>query len=217
MLLIITIRLIIFSFIILLIGCKESGKNKISTSESLINDTTAEYYSQIIQGKEKASIEKNYNEFGKLITTIAFRVKTQNKEDFEDGIQPWISIDEPQRDLPNLLNKEEVVISENKVTLIIDYPLTNEFRAYINSTNGFTRERLINEISKSYFMLYEEEEKTATIKTVPVKERKGLYNRNETNGKYGIWGHDISDLVLSEIVVYEATDGQIILTLNIES
>jgi hypothetical protein len=212
-----TIRLIIFSFIILLIGCKESGKNKISTSESLINDTTAEYYSQIIQGKEKASIEKNYNEFGKLITTIAFRVKTQNKEDFEDGIQPWISIDEPQRDLPNLLNKEEVVISENKVTLIIDYPLTNEFRAYINSTNGFTRERLINEISKSYFMLYEEEEKTATIKTVPVKERKGLYNRNETNGKYGIWGHDISDLVLSEIVVYEATDGQIILTLNIES
>lgn len=212
-----TIRLIIFSFIILLIGCKESGKNKISTSESLINDTTAEYYSQIIQGKEKASIEKNYNEFGKLITTIAFRVKTQNKEDFEDGIQPWISIDEPQRDLPNLLNKEEVVISENKVTLIIDYPLTNEFRAYINSTNGFTRERLINEISKSYFMLYEEEEKTATIKTVPVKERKGLYNRNETNGKYGILGHDISDLVLSEIVVYEATDGQIILTLNIES
>lgn len=212
-----TIRLIIFSFIILLIGCKESGKNKISTSESLINDTTAEYYSQIIQGKEKASIEKNYNEFGKLITTIAFRVKTQNKEDFEDGIQPWISIDEPQRDLPSLLNKEEVVISENKVTLIIDYPLTNEFRAYINSTNGFTRERLINEISKSYFMLYEEEEKTATIKTVPVKERKGLYNRNETNGKYGILGHDISDLVLSEIVVYEATDGQIILTLNIES
>jgi hypothetical protein len=212
-----TIRLIIFSIIILFIGCKESAKSKISTSESLVNDTAAEYYSKIIQEKEKASIEKSYNEFGKLITTIAFEVKTRNKDDFKNGIQPWIRIDEPHKDLPNLLNKEEVVISENKVILIIDYPLTNEFRAYIRSTNGFTRERLINEISKSYFMLYEEEEKTATIKTVPVKERKELYNRNETNGKYGIWGHDISDLVLSEIVVYEASDGQIILTLNIES
>lgn len=212
-----TLRLIIFSFIILIIGCKGSGKNRSSTAEPLVNDTAANEYSKIIQGREKASIEKSYHEFGNVITTITFEVKTQNKEDFEDGIQPWISIDNPQKDLPNLLNKEEVVILENKVTLIIDYPLTNESRTYINSANGFTREKLIKEISKTYFMLYEEEEKTATIKTVPVKERKELYNRNETNGRYGIWGHDISDLVLSEIVVYKGSDGQIILTLTIES
>lgn len=51
----------------------------------------------------------------------------------------------------------------------------------------------------------------------PVNERKTMYNRNETNGKYGIWGHDISDLVLAEILVYEAENGEIILTLNMES
>lgn len=82
---------------------------------------------------------------------------------------------------------------------------------------GFTRAQLLKEISKNYYKLYAAEEKTANIKTVPVNERKTMYNRNETNGKYGIWGHDISDLVLAEILVYKTANGQIVLTLNIES
>jgi hypothetical protein len=44
-----------------------------------------------------------------------------------------------------------------------------------------------------------------------------MYNRNETNGKYGIWGHDIADLDISGISVYKTKNGEIILTLNIES
>ena len=44
-----------------------------------------------------------------------------------------------------------------------------------------------------------------------------MYNRNETNGKYGIWGHDIADLVLADILVYKTADGQIILSLEMES
>lgn len=65
--------------------------------------------------------------------------------------------------------------------------------------------------------MYEEEEATAIIKTVPPEKRNKMYNRNETNGKYGIWGHDIADLVLSEIHVYEDADKKLILALMIES
>jgi len=211
------LRLSIFPFLILFFSCKEHGKHKVSTSEPLTNDTTVEYHSKIIEDKERASIEKSYDKFGKLITVIMFHVKTENKEDFTDGLRPWISIDEPENDLRNLSGRKEVVISEDKVTIVIDYPLKNEFRFDLNSTNGFTREKLVSEISKNYLKLYEEEERTATIKTVPVEKRTKIYNRNETNGKYGIWGHDISDLVLSEIVVYRTSGGQIILTLNMES
>ncbi len=87
----------------------------------------------------------------------------------------------------------------------------------MSSKNGFNRIQLLKEISRHYYILFDQEEKTATIKTIPVKQRTTMYNRNQTNGKYGIWGHDISDLVLAEILVYITTQGQIILSLNIES
>ena len=64
--------------------------------------------------------------------------------------------------------------------------------------------------------MYIDEENTATIKTLPMKDRK-IMNRNETNGKYGIWGHDLSDLVLTSIKVYKNRKGQIYLTLEIDS
>jgi hypothetical protein len=44
-----------------------------------------------------------------------------------------------------------------------------------------------------------------------------MYNRNQPKGKYGIWGHDIADLVLSEILVCKTTNGQFVFALNIES
>ncbi|MDO6432966.1 hypothetical protein Q4E93_20325 [Flavitalea sp. BT771] len=84
-------------------------------------------------------------------------------------------------------------------------------------SSGFTRRQIILEISKRYHQMYEEEERTATIKTIPVEQRKTMYNRNETNGKYGIWGHDLSDLELSTINIYRNAEGRIYLVLDIES
>ena len=119
------LRLSIFSFIILCFSCKEPAKHKVSTSAPLAKDTTVEYYSNVIEEKERASIEKSNDKFGKLITVIMFHVKAGNKEDFDDGIKPWIDIDQPEKDLPNLVDSQEIVISEDKVTIIIDYPLIN--------------------------------------------------------------------------------------------
>lgn len=76
---------------------------------------------------------------------------------------------------------------------------------------------MILAISKKYHEIYNEEEKSSKIKTIPLDERTGIINRNETQGKYGIWGHDLSDLDLSSIEVYETDEGKINILLIIES
>ncbi len=171
----------------------------------------------VIQENEKKATEKNNDHLGELVSTISFQVKTDNKKDYENGLIPWASIEKANQDIPNLLKKDEVVIKENLVKVLIDYPLTNQYEFILKSNNGFTRQQLLLEISLNYFKLYKEEEKTATVKTIPIDKRTTMYNRNQTNGKYGIWGHDIADLVLDDIQVYKTTNGEIILTLNIGS
>ena len=109
-----------------------------------------------------------------------------------------------------------MVIPETRLTIFIDYPLSSSCKFILVSKSGFTKTQLIEEISKHYYQIYDEEEKSATIKTVPPRERK-IYNRNQTNGKYGIWGHDIGDLVLDEIHVYKSVSGEVFLVLQIES
>ncbi|WP_332736279.1 hypothetical protein [Flavihumibacter sp.] len=171
----------------------------------------------VIQENEKKAAEKKSDNLGVVISTVSFQVKTDNKKDFENGLIPWASIENAKQDIPNLYKKDEVVIKENSVKIIIDYPLTNQYEFTLTSNKGFTRQQLLEEISFNYFKIYEEEEKSATVKTIPIDKRTTMYNRNQTNGIYGIWGHDIADLVLSEIQVFKTVSGQIFLTLDIES
>lgn len=194
--------LILLSFIV--IGCNSKS-----------TQTPEKNYESVLTEREQNFSEKQINEIGELQNTISFEVMTDVK-DFEDGIQPWASVEKPAIDLPKLVKKEEIIISENNITIIIDYPLTNEYKFDLESKNGFTREMLLIEISRHYYKLYDEEEKTATIKTLPM-EKRTMHNRNETNGKYGIWGHDMGDLVLTEIQIYKTSTGKIILTLGIDS
>jgi len=153
---------------------------------------------------------------------ISINVKTVDKDDleiFEDGFIPWISIKNPDEHISNLSGKDEIVLSSKKAILLVEYPLNNPFAFEIKSENskGFTRGELVLAISKLYNRIYQEEEESANIKTVPLEERKGLINRNETDGKYGIWGHDIDDLDLSGIVIHKGENGVPKLELLIES
>lgn len=200
----------IFFLTILFTTCK--GQTQKTEEKQEIKDPIT-----IIQENEKKATEKKSEDIGELISTILFKVKTDNKKDYEDGFIPWASIENAKQDIPNLYKGDEIVIKENSVKIIIDYPLTNQYEFTITSNNGFSRKQLLSEINLHYFKLYEEEEKSATVKTIPIDKRTTMYNRNQTNGKYGIWGHDIADLVLSEIEVYKTSTGQIILILGIES
>ncbi len=203
-------RYFILFLTILFTSCK--GQTQKTEEKQEIKDPIT-----IIQENEKKATEKKSEDIGELISTILFKVKTDNKKDYEDGFIPWASIENAKQDIPNLYKGDEIVIKENSVKIIIDYPLTNQYEFTITSNNGFSRKQLLLEINLHYFKLYEEEEKSATVKTIPIDKRTTMYNRNQTNGKYGIWGHDIADLVLSGIDVYKTSTGQIILMLGIES
>ena len=157
---------------------------------------------------------------GELIATIAFGIKANKEElqDFEDGIIPWISIKKPEDEINRLIDADNVVITYSEITLIIDYPLNKPAEFMIKSPGkGFTKKQLVLEISKRYHEIYEAEESSAKTKTIPVEKREGLINRNETDGKYGIWGHDIGDLDLSSVEVYKMENGKIQVLLGIES
>jgi len=196
---------------ILLLGC--NGQTRKALNSNLNTKSPIE----LIIEKEQQAEQKKYSDIGVLISTFEFKVKTKNIKDFEDGFIPWADLEKPEIDLPNLDKKDEIVVNSSSVKIIIDYPLTNQYAFILKSNNGFTRGQLLIEISKHYYWLYEEEENSATIKTIPVDKRTTMYNRNETNGKYGIWGHDIADLDISGIAIYKTENGEIILTLNIES
>jgi predicted nucleotidyltransferase len=172
----------------------------------------------IIQGC-KSKNEKNKTELNQTVNEITFGVKVDGKEGFENDIMPWISIKNPESEIENLIGKDEIVIERKFALLRIDYPLSNPVEIMImsDSEKGFTRKKLVEEISKAYNQIYKEEEETSNIKTIPIFEREGVINRNQTDGKYGIWGHDIDDLDLSGIVLREIDSGYLKLELNIES
>ena len=190
-------KLLIFTFLsIIILGCSSTKNETNKESEKLTNEVGA--------------------------SEILFQVRTSNKEDleiFEDGIIPWISIKEPENSLVNLIDKDEIVLNSNKAILSIDYPLNKPTEIEIRSKekDGFSRIELIRLISQAYHRIYDEEEASAKVKTVPLKKREDLINRNETDGKYGIWGHDIGDLDLSAIIVQSKNGITPKLVLYIES
>jgi hypothetical protein len=205
------IKYLVIFLSILFVGCNTQKKES-SNSNINLNDPI-----EVIKAREQQAYQKNYSEIGELISTIEFKVKTNNLKDFEDGFIQWAVLENPEMDLANLVKKDEIVLNESEIKIIIDYPLTNQYEFILKSDKGFTRGQLLTEISNHYSLLYQEEEVSSTIKTIPVDKRAKMYNRNETNGKYGIWGHDMADLVLSGISVYKAKNKEIILILNIES
>lgn len=192
--------LFIFLFASILNGCNQ---NSIKYPASSQNKSSS----------ENLKIQDGKNE-------ISIKIKTKNAEDlevFEDGIIPWISVKNPNKNIERLIGRKDVVLKCDSAVLIIDYPLNKPVEVIIKpASSEFNREELVKIVSKEYNRIYKEEEESAKTKTVPLEERKGLINRNQTNGKYGIWGHDIDDLDLSKIIVHRK-NGQIILELYIES
>ncbi|OXA86613.1 hypothetical protein [Flavobacterium hercynium] len=171
---------------------------------------------ELLSDKENNS----QSDLGNLISTIQIGVKANKEQlqDFENGIVPWISIENPEAEISQLIEAESIIVPDSEITLLIDYPLNKPAEFVLKSAGkGFTKKQLILEISKKYHEIYKEEESTAVTKTLPMEKRGSLINRNETDGKYGVWGHDIGDLDLSTIDVYKSENGKITISLGVES
>ena len=131
--------------------------------------------------------------------------------EFDDGPSPYVglTIEGQRRALRYLRNPKEKILqylSDDGATLVIDYPLRNgpsEVHVPRLPSGEYTRVDLIRMIGASYRMIYQEERETSTLAEESCAQRYGgfLMNRAATNGKWGIWGHDLSDLLLHTITL----------------
>ncbi|MBA3396807.1 MAG: hypothetical protein H0T89_29520 [Deltaproteobacteria bacterium] len=129
-----------------------------------------------------------------------------------------LRLGDPVKALALLEKPDEIVIPFQHAVLVIDYPLTNPAQVAITAplSQGFTRRELVTAICEEYENVYEAEEGTAHTKTVPPDERGELPARNRTDGVYGIWGHDLGDLVLSSLRWTRRADGVVEIELHVQ-
>jgi len=111
---------------------------------------------------------------------------------------------------------DEIVLPKNKTyKLIIDYPLNKPAKFTIKTgKSGLTREEVVDLCCKAYREVYDIEDNTSSFKAkLGIEGGKSiLLNREQSDGKYGIWGHVLSDLDISCMTI----DGDKI-TLGVDS
>jgi hypothetical protein len=129
-----------------------------------------------------------------------------------------VNLHDPQSALVRAERPDEIVIPFEQAVLVIDYPLSHPTTVPITAPLplGFTRAALIQTICEEYAQIYEAEEGTANTKTIPIEERGAQPARNRTDGAYGIWGHDLQDLVLTAAHWTREPDGTVKIQLYIQ-
>lgn len=208
------VKLFLILFIVFGSGCNHPKPKSQSNKLGSIDNVDTSNYSEYLKLKESQAANKGYNHLGRIYRIIKFEIPDTS---FETGIRNWIALDNPNEDIRQLTDRDSLVIEATTLTLLLDYPLNNEFSFELSSPEGFTKGELIQMIRKQYHDVYLTEEESASVKTVPPDKRVGVYNRNITNGKFGIWGHDLSDLVLSQVRIHRDNQGKFIVSLDIQS
>ena len=130
-----------------------------------------------------------------------------------------IHLNDHDKALAHLRNPEEIVIPFEHAVLVIDFPLSTPASIPITAPLplGFTRAALVKSICEEYAHVYDAEEGTAAIKPTSPEERDGNTKRNRTDGAYGIWGHDLGDLVVTAARWTRQADGTVEILLHVES
>ncbi|MGG6231125.1 hypothetical protein [Tenacibaculum sp. SDUM215027] len=125
-------------------------------------------------------IEKTDLMYGGMIKSAnPFQIKGDNGKRYirEKGGVGGIIMKTPE--LEKLYGSEQVVTDSTKALLIMDFPLDRIIGCEIENENGFKKKDLVLELSKAYTAIYADKE------------------------KYGIYCENLSDLELTNIVVFE--------------
>ena len=90
-------------------------------------------------------------------------------------------------------------------TIVITYPLSHPvvFETKVPLKDSYD---LMRFFCNSYNLTYTIEDETTENEPGLIP---GMYNRNKTSGVFGIWGHEIGDLVLEGLIFDKLDDGKI--------
>jgi hypothetical protein len=158
---------------------------------------------------------------GAIAWVVARRVKTRQAPVAlmvtRIGFPQNLRLHDPEAALARIQLRDEIVIPFSRATLVIDFPLTHP--AHIGITaglpQGFTRGELVQLICEEYAHVYAAEAGTATNTEPKVEDRGAHRERNRTDGAYGIWGHDLDDLVLSSARWVKQSNGDVKVELHV--
>ncbi len=147
-----------------------------------------------------------------MSTTFTFEMK--NPED--GGTYDWLRLTPEAfaHDADNMKDKDDILIDKDKIKVSFNYPLKKEFIFELVPSGGklnFTRIGLATAIANKYQEIYQEERDTSVLPEETCKERSErlggkkcyMINRAQTDGKYGIWGHALEDIVINWVTYYE--------------
>lgn len=118
---------------------------------------------------------------------------------------PYVHLAHAAEDIPNMAAPDEIVISKREIRVLVSYPLAQKHIIPISAPAGkaaFTRADVAEAISRLYQWIYAEEDRTS--KTM-VPTLAG-HNRATTQGRFGIWGHSLGDLCLTEVCYNKQDD-----------
>lgn len=125
--------------------------------------------------------------------SVRFAVRTGRPD---DPVSPYVRLGDPEPNLRDMLDGDELVVPEPCIDVLYDYPLSRALLVTHRSAGGFTRRGLARAVSEQYRRIYREEDATSGE---PERLIPGMLNRRRTHGTHGVWGHVLGDLDLSAV------------------
>ena len=102
-------------------------------------------------------------------------------------------------------NSSDIVVDAASINIRYSYPLDKPVIFAEKAPNGlyFTRADIARVIGQRYEYIYDMENATSGVAETNIP---GMYNRVTTDGRFGIWGHVLGDLVLHTVSYESSTD-----------
>jgi len=99
--------------------------------------------------------------------------------------------DNNQEEMKDSPPEEVLDIKPGNYTLIVDYPVTDEYKVKVKvPKKGITRQKLMDISAKAYHQIYK-------------YVNEGIYANGNDSNKYGIWGHSMGDLTIHTFHILE--------------
>jgi hypothetical protein len=148
------------------------------------------------QSNRKNNPSGNQKKSNFITVTFQGRINPQYPK---DGPNPFISIANYEQDIAQLQNQNEIVIPMKVIYVRFTYPLKKaaKFKITAVKEEGLTRAELVRSICETYHLIYKREDEDVGGPTGTINPM--MLNRAQSNGRYGIYGHYIEDLLLHTV------------------